>query len=172
MRPPDFGSSPLFLGPAELVVTSGPCRVKTVLGSCVAITMRAARLGVASMAHCLLPDAGAPVETLPRSEALRYVNSTIVLMLREFAVRRVQSADLEIQVFGGSDAFRSPYRVGRRNVDTALKTLATLGMRPLFSSVGGRHGRVVEFDTATGEASVKKLPSLTESACLHHDDVY
>ncbi len=157
------GQPPVFLGPAELLVTRGHQRVQTVLGSCLAIIMRSARLGVASMAHCLLPMADLSNEALPRREALRYVDSTIHLMLREFALRGVSSAELEIQLFGGADSLHSPYAVGQRNVETALQVLATMGLSSVAGSVGGRHGRVVEYDTGTGEAAVKKLPSLASS---------
>ena len=151
-----------FLQPGELLVARKPVRVKTVLGSCVAITMRDRRLNMAAIAHCLLPQAGTPVDGLSRREALRFVDTTIELMLRGFAGRGVAPCELEIKLFGGaegcgSQSADSPYGVGRRNVAAARAALTTRGMEISRSDVGGKKGRVIEFDTRTGEVIVQRL---------------
>ena len=151
-------TGPLFLQPAELVVAETAMRVKTVLGSCLAIVMRAPRLGVAAMAHCLLPNAGADGE-----ERLKYVDTTIETMLLAFARRGAGWGELEVKLFGGADGLEgsaggSPYRVGSRNVESALKELAARGMAAAASDVGGMCARLVELDTGTGDVFVKRLP--------------
>lgn len=153
-----------FLQPGELLTAETPMRVKTVLGSCVAITMRAPHLGVTAIAHCLLPEAGVPLDTIPREEALRYVDTTIELMLRGFAQRGAALQDIEIKLFGGADSLAEPnqgcgYCVGRRNVDSARAILAARGLAITASGVGGRQGRTIEFNTGTGEVYVRILPA-------------
>ncbi len=151
-------AGPLFLQPAELVVAEAAMRVRTVLGSCVAIVMRAPRLGVAAMAHCLLPNSDGAAD-----EKLKYVDTTIAAMLLVFARRGAGSAELEVKLFGGADGMRasgagSPYRVGSRNVESALCELAALGIVPASSDVGGEAARLIELDTGTGVVFVKRLP--------------
>jgi chemotaxis protein CheD len=153
----------VFLQPGELFTSEKPARVKTILGSCIAITIRDRRLGLAAMAHCLLPEAGTPARAIPRREALRFVDTTIELMLRFLTQRGADCQDLEVKLFGGADALsrtrdRSAFAVGRRNVETALAVLATYGLKAAASGVGGRRGRVIEFDTRTGDVLVKQLP--------------
>lgn len=156
-------SERIFLQPGELVLANGPARVRTVLGSCVAITMRAPRTGLAAVAHCLLPSASRESAPLGRSVALRYVDATIDLMLAAFASRGVSAAELEVKLFGGSDnppagCSSGGYRVGGRNIEMALRVLSERGIRPLAAGVGGRAGRVIDFDSASGEVLVQRLP--------------
>ena len=153
-----------FLQPGELVTAENPIRVKTVLGSCLAITMRDPRLGLTAIAHCLLPEAGVRLDAMPREEALRYVDTTIELMLRGFAQRGAALGDLEIKLFGGADSLAEPnrgcgYCVGRRNVESALAILGARGLTVAASGTGGRQGRTIEFNTGTGEVYVKTLPA-------------
>jgi chemotaxis protein CheD len=150
-----------FLQPGELFTTERPARVKTVVGSCLAIMMRAPRLGLAVIAHCLLPQAGAPLDALPRKEALRFVDTTLELILRGFAERGAAGDEMEIKLFGGADTMckdGSGYCVGRRNIETARSVLAAHGLSVAVSGVGGRRGRSIEFDTGTGKVLVKVLP--------------
>ena len=152
----------VFLQPGELFTGRAPAVVKTVLGSCVAITIRDRRLGLAAMAHCLLPEAGAPVSALTRTEALRFVDSTVELMLAAFLNNGARFGDLEIKLFGGADGLSADRTqsngVGSRNVEMALSALASHGLDPAASGVGGKRGRVIEFHTQTGEVHVRRLP--------------
>lgn len=158
MADPGEGEPRVFLQPGELFTSETPTRVKTVLGSCVAITMRAPRQGVASMSHCMLPVADESTGRLPQTEALRYVDATIEIMLAQFAARGIQRADLEVKLFGGAQRVDPEvYRIGSRNVEAARSALASYGLNVLASVTGGRQGTVVEFDTGTGDVWVKKL---------------
>jgi chemotaxis protein CheD len=149
----------VFLQPGELFTTEVPVSVKTVLGSCLAVTMRAPRLGLAAMAHCLLPNAGTSSSALPEAEALRYVDSTIELMLRRFASRGVGREELEIKLFGGScKSELAWYGVGHRNVASARMVLARYGIQAAASATGGHSGMAIEFHTASGDVLVKRLP--------------
>ena len=161
----DYGwaGGTIFLQPGDIFPASRPARVKTVLGSCVAIVMRSPRLHLAAMAHCLLPTAGAPADSISRQDALRYVDTTVELMVRLFASKGVALAELECKLFGGADRMVDSvtgqgFFVGRRNVETARITLATRGLAVIASDCGGSRGRVLEFDTATGSVAVKMLP--------------
>ncbi len=164
MSEADPNAGPLFLQPAELVVTETSLRVRTVLGSCLAIVMRSPRLGVTAMAHCLLPNGGAA----ERGESLKYVDTTIEAMLLAFARRGAAATELEVKLFGGADGLQdssggSPYRVGGRNVAAALDVFAALGITPASSDLGGVCARLIELDTRTGDVFVKRLPPV--AAC-------
>ena len=159
------GAISVFLQPGELFTGDSPALVKTVLGSCVAILMRVPRAGSAAMAHCLLPEAGVPVDTIPRRLALRFVDTTVELMIRAMVVHGARFDELEVKLFGGAGRIYAPgvpaaMRVGQRNVETALAELSARGLRIAARSVGGERGRLIEFDTSTGEVRVKILPVL------------
>jgi chemotaxis protein CheD len=153
----------LFLHPAEAVFLDSPAQVHTVLGSCVAVTMRVPRLGLAATSHSLLPRAGSPAVDLPAAQALRYVDTAIELLLQAFTERGASAREIEVKLFGGADDLSSEgasgaFRVGMRNVAAALETLETNGLAVAAGEVGGRQGRVIDFDTETGEVVVRRLP--------------
>jgi chemotaxis protein CheD len=152
----------VFLRPGELWIDNVPTLVKTILGSCLAITVRAPRLGLASVTHCLLPSAGGEPERLSRAESLKYVDATMGILFDTFASRGAALRELEVKLIGGADnilATGSPnhYAVGDRNVKMALEGLAQRGITPAAAIVGGRSGRVMVFDTGTGDVFIKRL---------------
>jgi len=158
MRP---GEAQVFLQPGQLWLDDTPALVKTILGSCLAITMRAQRLGLAAVTHCLLPSAGG-LARLTRAETLKYVDATVGLLFEIFALRGASLADLEVKLVGGADNLLANgppnrYSVGSRNVQVALAGLAQRGIRPAAAIVGGRAGRVMVFDAGTGDVFVKLL---------------
>ena len=148
----------VFLQPGELFTSETPVKVKTVLGSCVAIVMRAPRQGLAAVSHCMLPEAGDSGRALPRVEALRYVNATVEIMVRAFSARGIGCAELEVKLFGGAQKVATEtYRIGAKNVEAARAALARHGLSVSASVTGGSHGTVIEVDTATGVVMVKRL---------------
>jgi chemotaxis protein CheD len=146
----------VFLQPGEMYIGEKPARVKTVVGSCVAICMRDPELNLTAISHCLLPEASGPLKTLTHPDALRYVDSTVELMLAAMQKHGAQPENLEIKLFGGSDAGLG-YEVGRRNVEAARRALAAHGLPIARSAVGGASGRALEFDTSSGVVLVKSL---------------
>jgi chemotaxis protein CheD len=152
----------VFLKPGEWILADAPTHVKTILGSCVAITVRSPRLGLAAMTHCLLPSAGEAIESLEDADAARYVDSALDIVFDKFAQRGALPSELEVKLVGGADGLtqdlsRGRYSVGARNVRTALGEIAKRGITPSASVVGGQTGRVMVFDTATGDLFVKRL---------------
>jgi chemotaxis protein CheD len=108
-----------------------------------------------------------PAAALPVAEALKYVDTAIELMLMAFATRGVTTQEIEVKLFGGADSLGADvpaggYCVGSRNIEAALAVLAQRGIVPVAGGVGGRHGRVIDFDTASGEVHVRRLPSRSE----------
>jgi chemotaxis protein CheD len=153
----------VFLQPGGMVITDAPTRVKTILGSCLTIAVRAPRLGLAVATHCLLPSAGCRVEKLTRSEALKYVDATAGIVFETFAAWGAAWTELEVKLIGGADSLSAGpsahyFAVGSRNVETALKVLADRGIVPAATIVGGQTGRVLVFDTGNGDVFVKRLP--------------
>ena len=162
------GSAFVFLNPGEWVLADAPTRIKTILGSCVAITARSPRLGLAAITHCLLPTAREAAESVDERVALRYVDTALEIVFDAFARRGAAATELELKLVGGADGLslelaRSRYSVGARNVRMALKEMARRGVEPAVTVVGGRWGRVMVFDTGTGDVFVKQLKSAAKS---------
>lgn len=149
--PPDLPK--VYLKPGEYHFSTKPEVVNTILGSCVSVTMFDRLSGTAAICHALLPEG-------PRSDAFRYVDSSILGMLEMFESRGVPRRHLEVKLFGGADmigAGGSRVGVGRRNVEIAAQVLTQAGLTVATHDVGGTRGRKIFFLTHTGDVFLKRL---------------
>src|SRR5437764_12457420 len=138
-----------YLLPGQLHVGAGPCQIKTILGSCIAICLWDSVRGIGGMNHFLLPASseGQPASTRFADVATR----TLLEMLEALGCRR---PNLQAKVFGGASMFVSndPQRVtlGTQNVGAALELLKAAGIPVIVQETGGSHGRKIMFNTDDG----------------------
>ncbi len=146
MQPKD-----IFLNPGELIFATTPHRVKTILGSCVAVAIfdRVKKLG--GICHYLLPES-------EKNDSVKYGNVAIHLLLNKFYKIKSQKKDLVANVVGGSLILENQneiFFIGDRNVDLAFKILREKNINICFEETGGDKGRTVTFNTYTGDIHVK-----------------
>jgi chemotaxis protein CheD len=151
----------VFLKPGEYCFCVRPSVVSTVLGSCVSVTMFAPGRRIGAICHAVLP------EERGGGEPFRYVDSSILAMIRKFERHGIPRAALEVKLFGGSDVL-SPrcgrtlgITVGKQNMETALRVVEKEGLRLVTADLGGTRGRKIEFHTHTGEIFLKRLRKVT-----------
>lgn len=157
---PDAGERLVFLKPGQIVVSSEPVLVTTLLGSCVAVTMFSLRLRLGAICHAQLPGAEQDPDDAKRRQTGKYVESAIGAMLERLGRRGVLRGELEVKVFGGSDMFDAHGKlrsIGRQNSETALKVLARESLRVAKQDLGGERGRKIIFHTHTGSVYLKRL---------------
>ncbi|GAB7079800.1 chemotaxis protein CheD [Megalodesulfovibrio paquesii] len=153
--PPDM----VHLGVGEGGFFAAPTLVRTVLGSCVAVTFFSPERRMGGIFHGLLPswkdyESSRPVGAL----CFRYVDSAIERLVEEFASHGVPPRQLVAKAYGGANAlFQENISVAGRNVAVALETLTRLGVRVSASSVGGSKSRRLVFRTDTGEVRQQLL---------------
>ena len=165
------GELPIItLKPAEMFVTERPTIVRTVLGSCVAVTMFAQRLGVSAICHALLPENVSSAEVhetheIERNSIYKYVNSVIPLMVKRLREYGVDPSELEVKLFGGADMMineqaETRFRpVGKSNIDAVVQSMKKYNLQIKVSDVGGTLGRKILFYTHTGEVLLKRIKS-------------
>jgi chemotaxis protein CheD len=135
----------------ELLVTLG-------LGSCVAILLWDETARVGGLAHVLLPG---PELSRDASNPAKFPCTALPLLVRQ--MREAGAGEtLTARLVGGASMFRSLHatagvNVGERNVIAARAALSAAGIPVAAEDVGGRHGRSVRFDVATGEVEVRTL---------------
>lgn len=156
----------VYLKPAELCVTDQPTVVRTVLGSCLAITMFSPRLKISAICHALLPEPDQQDAEQPKFlDRNKYVNSVIPEMIAKMRNYGISANEIEVKIFGGADMLSSQEEriknqsVGRLNMTKALHILEAEGLRVRVSDVGGTFGRKIFFYTHTGEVLLKRLKS-------------
>jgi chemotaxis protein CheD len=154
-----FGHGPttkaVYLHPGQLFATAEPHAVTTILGSCVAVCLWDAQLGVGGMNHFLLPHfAGS------RSTSARFGSVALELLLQKLVGLGARQAALRAKVFGGAcvlEALRGSHPLGDANVDVARRFLRRVEVPIVAEDVGGDQGRKLVFQTDDGSVVVRML---------------
>lgn len=150
----------IFLEPGEFHFTTDPdSRIRTLLGSCVAMTMWHPRRRWGAMCHYLLPT---------RSKAAkceldgRYGDEAYLMFLKEVARHRTNPEEFEIKLFGGGNMFPEitacrgqDLSVGEKNIQAGIALLEHFGLPIKACNVGGAGHRVVMLDVWDGNVWVK-----------------
>jgi len=153
----------VYIQPGESHLVREPSVLRTVLGSCVGITFRFDRLGIAAMCHPMLPALPARKgETIGVEIGRRYVDFAVRDLARQFDALGVRPREAEVKLFGGADvlasaAQRASPTVGAMNSESALRVLRDEGFEVSASSLGGTSGIRLHFNTVTGEVLLQRL---------------
>jgi chemotaxis protein CheD len=91
----------------------------------------------------------------------RYVDFVIRDLARQFDAMGARRGEIEVKLFGGGDVLMPPNNesrptVGRLNCEVALRVLQEEGLHVMASSLGGRCGVNIFFNTETGEVLLKR----------------
>ena len=163
MPPPGDDLPRVHVAAGEICVARKPRLLETVLGSCVAAVIWSRRLKIGGICHGVLPQC--PPDLLrdrgPKP-CLRYVDYAIRYLAHEVSALGATRDELEVKLFGGADVLPiSPSRVGGSvgslNCSIALRTLEEENFRLITSDLGGTEGRVIYFNTETGEVFLRRL---------------
>lgn len=158
------GLPKVFLQTGDCFMGVQPTLVTTVLGSCLAVTLHAPKLGIGTICHAFLPDSDdRPKKKRGEPQICRFVDTALQNMLESMDKIGVPRRDLVIKMFGGASGIaaqsmkHTTYDIGKRNIDMARKLLTFARLKIQSEDVGGNRGRKIMFNTHTGEVWVKKL---------------
>lgn len=145
-----------YLHPGEWYWGHGDLQLRTVLGSCIAVTFWHPRLRCGGMCHFLLPDRSPAKQPGGMADG-RYGPEAIALLAAK-ARHLALPEKFEVKMFGGASALKGDagIRVGERNIAVARLALAELGYRILAEDVGGRCSRHVVLELPTGDVWVRR----------------
>jgi len=152
----------VYLLPGEYFVGDARYRIRTVLGSCVSITLWHPRLRIGAMSHFLLSERESESGGEPAAELSgRYGKDAMALMVAQLQERGVRANDCEAKVFGGGTMFPSieggsQPSIGHRNGVAAEKLLAEYGIPVVSESLFGTGHRNILFDVASGDVWVRQ----------------
>jgi chemotaxis protein CheD len=153
----------LMLKPGEYAVGDAGCRMRTVLGSCVSITLWHPHMRIGAMSHFLLAARNAPADG--RLDA-RYGDEALTLMLRDLERLGVSGPQCEAKIFGGGNMFPdqdSPaaLHVGRRNGEAARHLLQNRGIAVQSESLFGVGHRQIIFEVSSGDVWARQIQPVT-----------
>lgn len=148
------------VGMSEIVVSRSPNVLAAVgLGSCVAVCVYDPLTATGGMAHIMLPQNSLSVEV---KKPGKFADTAIPELLEQFTRMGAALSRAEIKISGGAQMFGGDNHllmIGPRNVEAVERLLAERNLKIAGKNVGGKSGRSVRFDLATGLVSVKMLNS-------------
>ncbi len=159
----------VFLQPGEYFVGPAGYRIRTVLGSCVSVTLWSPLQRIGAMSHFLLASRGGPPGGLPIGLDAKYGDEALDLMLYELGRMKVQPSQCQAKIFGGGDMFpkhktRGALAVGRRNGEAARGLLMAHDIKVISESLFGAGHRQIAFDIGSGHVWSRQVAPATELA--------
>lgn len=155
----------IFLQPGEVYFGGRDTRIRTLLGSCVAVVMWHPDLLVGGMCHYMLPT---QLGKTRRELNGCYADEAMELMLREIRAAGTQPRDYQVKLFGGGHMFSahqavSSNHVGAKNVEVARRLIKQHGFTSIAEHLGGIGHRNIFFDIWSGHVWVRHQPPLTRA---------
>ena len=151
----------VFLAPGEFYFGDEKTRIRTLLGSCVAIALWHPRLRIGGMCHYMLPQR--PRGTGHESLDGRYGDEAMALFLRELRRSGTAPADYQVKLFGGGRMFTHGNTsrhadISGRNMDAGRDLVTRHGFRLHAHDMGGEGHRNVILDLWSGDVWLKRAP--------------
>ncbi|MDH5447288.1 MAG: chemotaxis protein CheD [Gammaproteobacteria bacterium] len=145
----------LYLMPGALYIGNEVDQIKTLLGSCVAVTLWHPVDRVVAMTHIVLPSS-----TL--NSGPRYATEAIATLSRVLNQRLYKPSDFEVGLYGGGMMFsvndNGQMDVGERNVTKTRELLKQAGFHIKQSDVLGPTYRHVCLSRETGAVLLTSTP--------------
>ena len=152
----------VFLQPGEFYFGDEKTRIRTLLGSCVAITLWHPKLHIGGMCHYMLPKR--PSNNSGETIALdgRYAEDAIKMFLHEISQARTRAAEYQVKLFGGGNMFPHTVKTVRHtsisetNVNFGRAAIIQCGFHLAAEDLGGSGHRNVILDLWSGDVWVRK----------------
>lgn len=147
----------IFLQPGEFYFGNASTRIRTLLGSCVAITLWHPTRLVGGMCHYMLPSRHKPGSQLDG----KYAEEAMELFLLEAARHSTQLEEYQVKLFGGGTMFpgygkkTASATVADNNVAAAHRLVARHCLQLSAEDLGRSGHRNVIFDIRSGHVWVR-----------------
>jgi chemotaxis protein CheD len=168
----------IFLQPGDFYFGDKDTRIRTILGSCVSITIWHPTRLIGGMCHYMLPfRGGKPAHELDG----RYADEAMQLFLREIRGAKSHPSEYRLKVFGAGNMFPSQSKkascgshstleemqgcrnVSCKNIAIARSLAALHGFKIEAENLGGDGHRHMFFDIWSGHAWVRHVKVLEQA---------
>jgi chemotaxis protein CheD len=150
----------MFLQPGDLFVADSNYQMRTILGSCVSITLWHPATRMGGMSHFLLPSRGGAAASSPALDG-RYGDEALQQMIYELRQFGVPAAQCQAKLFGGGNMFpQTPtdlIPVGQRNGEAAREMLQKAGIPLVSESLFGAGHRQIIFNVRNGDVWAQQV---------------
>lgn len=157
----------IFLDPGDYFVGDDNFVVRTLLGSCVSITLWHPRRKFGAMSHFLLATRPQATRTGPERRqggtALdgKYADEVLMLMLQELRESDIPVEQCQAKVFGGGNMFpqrrqEDTLHIGKKNGETARMLLHSHGIPIVSENLYGDGHREIVFNVKNGDVWMRQ----------------
>ena len=141
----------------ELAVSSasGHVLVSLGLGSCIGLALVDRKMGIAGLAHIVLPQSQGHAHENPR----KFADLAVPEMLSQLAGLGARKIRLEAILVGGASMFAvtaAGLEVGQRNENAVRELLLKERIPVVATATGGNRGRTVRVDVASSAVTVRE----------------
>ena len=141
----------------ELAVSSASDHVLVSLGlgSCIGLALIDRRLGIAGLAHVVLPQSQGHAQENPR----KFADLAVPEMLSELEALGARKLRLEAVLVGGASMFAvssASLEVGQRNEAAVRELLLKLRIPVVADATGGSKGRTIRVDVQSSGVTVRE----------------
>ena len=141
----------------ELAVSSvpGDVLVSLGLGSCIGLALIDRKMGIAGLAHVVLPQSQGQEE----SNARKFADHAVPELVSELEAAGARRVRLEAVLVGGASMFAvssSNLEVGQRNEAAVRDLLNSLRIPVRAAATGGDRGRTIRVDVSTGTVTFRE----------------
>jgi chemotaxis protein CheD len=141
----------------ELAVSSAPRHVLVSLGlgSCIGLAVIDRKMGIAGLAHIVLPKSQGHVKENPR----KFADLALPEMLTELDRLGARRIRLEAVLVGGASMFAvsaASLEVGQRNEAAVRELLLKERIPVVAAATGGNKGRTIRVDVASAAVTVRE----------------
>lgn len=163
----------IFLQPGDWYWAEGDVRIRTTLGSCVAVCLWHPQRKVGGMCHYMLPRR--PKTHSENALDGRYGDEAFMLLYREVVQLRTPLSEYEVKLFGGANMFAmkevdSP-TVATHNIAIIRAWVQEHQLTVTSESLGGTCYRQLLFDISSGDVWVRLGVSSQRSTIAHKPGV-
>ena len=155
LAPKDIGE--VYLEPGDTYFGEGDTRIRTILGSCVAITFWHPTKKIGGMCHFMLP-----ARKGPDADKLdgRYAPEALDILEAQMKSYHTKITDYQAKVFGGGEMFAQFFKheagsetqsIGAQNIAAAQALMANKNVPILKSHTGDTGHRKVILDIWSGD---------------------
>jgi chemotaxis protein CheD len=156
----------IFLQPGELYFGDANTRIRTLLGSCVAITLWHPKWRIGGMCHYMLP--GRRIEMRGDYADGRYADNALFAFLNEIRNAGTRPSEYTVKMIGGGNQFPGSEKsksmsVPDRNIEAGRQLLRQHGFAMPAEHLGGSGHRNVIFELWSGDVWVRHVGSVKET---------
>ncbi len=151
----------IFLHPGEYHWSGESTRIRTILGSCVAVCFWHPTRKIGGMCHFVLSGSSPRDGDFKKHAPAHFSDDAFSLLIRDSKKSGCKPGEFQVYVLGGGNLLpdrKNHKAIGRQNIESAYRMIDHLNLNISGKDLGGNVHRKVIFDLWSGKIKVSRTP--------------